>query len=209
MEIRISIPADHVSDIFNTSYVRVEGGSWFCESIDNTRRTFNVLTRFYLAQKEVVIEILLEDDPDTITLPCWPQESQKCKRIHISDSVVNYFPHSHVLCCSLKSLDDPIVIEWLIKAGLIQEEIHTVKQEALKRQTVEKIKGQERLQKVQNIEKTKKTEKTEKTESIKVTPSFTHPKGVQVGSLCAPAPLVQKQKPVRQPVYSFVDEDVS
>ena len=189
MEIRISIPADHISENLNSSYTRVEGGSWFCETIDTTRRTFNVLTRFYLAQKDVVVEILLEDDPDSITLPCWPQESQKCKQIHISDSIVNYFTHSHVLCCSLKSLQDPIVIEWLIKAGLIQEEINTVKQEVFERQSVEK----ERVQKTQKEEK--------------VT-SFTHPKGVQVGSLCAPASavLVQKQKPVRQPVYSFIDE---
>jgi len=184
MEIRISIPINHVSEIFDSSYTRLEGGSWFCETIDTTRRTFDVLTRFYLGQKNIVIEILSESDPDSISLPFWQQELQKCKQTQISDYIINYFPHSHILCCSLKSLEDPIVIEWLNKAGLLQEEIHVIKQEAQERQTLHKAKEK----------------------NVTPTPSFTHPKGIQVGSLCAPAVLTQNRKAAYKPVYSFVDD---
>jgi hypothetical protein len=231
MEIRISISRTS-TEILENICERLEGGSWFYESAD-VDRAFNVLTRFFVSQQvsQVVTEILMERDPDNISPLGWQQEPQPYKVIpfqslsilsynplsslhdhqkkqkYNSDlshtfAVVERFPHMEVLRCSLEALDHFEIVEWLQKAGVSHDDRNMIR----KRATT-----------FSSIESTKSFRPSEISTSKPI--SFIHPKGVQVGSLCAPTPdpltqtqkqrQTQKQTQKQKPVYSFIDEDTS
>jgi hypothetical protein len=236
MEIRISISRTSTEILENTCE-RIEGGSWFYESTDGGH-AFDVLTRFFVSEQDtqVITEILRERDPDNISPLYWPQEPQPYKVIpfqslstlpynplpslhdyqknqkYNSDlphtfAVVERFSHLEVLRCSLGALEYLEVVEWLQKAGLSHEDRNMIKKRAISFSSIESTKSF----RPPDISTPKPVKET----------SFIHPKGIQVGSLCAPSPapasLGQKQKKtqkqkqnhksVRQSVYSFVDED--
>ena len=120
MEIRIYISVKN-NLLTDTKYQRTEGGSWFCETIDTTRRTFQVKDRFFL--DKVVVEVLEKVDPDYVSLPCWPLPSTQWSEVKNATYTVEHFPEFDVIRFSPKALEETELQDWFKKANISMDEL--------------------------------------------------------------------------------------
>jgi hypothetical protein len=135
MEIRIyiSVKNNLVSTI---KYQRTEGGFWYCETINQERRAFQVKDRFFIEkqlskyeekqevqekQEKYVLEILEEQDPDYVSLPCWKLPSNDWSETKLSTeffAVVEHFPETTILRFSPEAIHESVLQEWLELANI-------------------------------------------------------------------------------------------
>ena len=141
-------------------YQRTEGGCWYSETINNNksieRRTFQIKDRFFIEkqqekQKEesekCVLEILQEEDPDYVSLPCWPLPSSEWSQTKLSCAclaVVEHFPEYTMLRFSPEAMEDSVLQEWLELANISVLEL----KKYLKKDEITKNQSQEKLLKI-------------------------------------------------------------
>ena len=143
MEIRIYI---HVKNnlLSNIKYQRIEGGFWYSETIQQERRAFQVKDRFFIEkqvskhqqnqekqekQEKYVLEILEEQDPDYVSLPCWQLPSNEWSETKLSTeflAVVEHFPEETVLRFSPEAIHESVLQEWLELANISIVEIKNI-----------------------------------------------------------------------------------
>ena len=131
MEIRIYVKIkNNVST--DTKYQRTEGGFWFCETIDTTRRAYQIKERFIIDKQKTVVEVLEELDPDYVSLPCWPLPPTQWSQTNLISSVkkvmatVEHFPEFDVVRFSPKALQETELQDWLIMANISMDELKKI-----------------------------------------------------------------------------------
>ena len=140
MEIRIYIPINNNNTPSKVSYHRTEGGFWFTETIGPLRRTFQVKDRLFLNKKDqgqTVVEILEEEDPDYVSLPCWPLPAVQWSKTEIQltnprfSATVEHFPEFNVVRFSpvvqafkaveaVEAVQDNALQPWLADISLVE-----------------------------------------------------------------------------------------
>jgi hypothetical protein len=128
MEIRIYVPIKNKLSA-DTKYQRIEGGFWFCETIDTLRRAYQIKERFVIDKQQTVVEVLEELEPEYVSLPCWPLPVVQWEQTNLISSVKNimatveHFPEFNVVRFSPKALEETELQDWLIMANISMDEL--------------------------------------------------------------------------------------